>query len=76
MKLTFPGAIIELSDNDPRAIKIRQGFGYSYKNGELVVSNQQTELDRESLETKLSAGTATARELQTVLLHLLKKSQN
>jgi len=76
MTLPFPGVSVTIGDDDPRAIKIRQGFAYSFENGELVVSNNKTNLDREDLEDKLTRGIASTREIQTVLLHLLKMSQN
>ncbi len=76
MQLKFPGASVSISDQDERAIKIRQGFAYSLNtDGRVVVSDQKTNIDREDLEAKLKSGIANTREIQTILLHLLKKSQ-
>lgn len=62
-----------IDDQDERADKIKQGYGYSFVKGELVVGDQKTNPDLESLQTKLSEGTASNRDMQEVLNYLLKK---
>ena len=76
MQIKFPGGSYTIMDNDPKAIKIRKGFAYSFENGELVVSDNKIHIDKDDLEDKLSQGRATNKEIQDVLLYLLKKSQS
>lgn len=65
---------MSFSDADERAVKIRSGYGYSFNEaGELVVSDEKTNLDITAHLTKLKAGTASSPEIQTVLAHLLEK---
>ena len=73
MQLRIPqGGRCIISDDDPRAIKIRQGYSYDFENSELVVSDQKDKPDFSALLTKLNGKTATDAEVQSILHYLDK----
>jgi len=74
MKLPIPnGGRMIISDDDPRAIKIRQGFEYKFQNGALIVTNKETRPNLSDLKVKLEKRTASLPELQQIVEYLLNK---
>jgi len=77
MKFTNKNWSVSIGDDDERVRKIQKGFDWFINEiGELVVTDNKIHLDKDDLESKLSQGKATDKEIQEVLLHLLKKSQS
>ena len=73
MKITIPaGGHITIDDTDPRAIKIKKGYGYSIdSNGELKIGTEKTNFDLDTFQNKLKNKTATLADIQEYLLTII-----
>lgn len=51
MRINFEGGgHMTISDSDPKAIKIKQGYSFKCKNGELAVTDKKTNFDWDAFE--------------------------
>ncbi len=72
MKLSIPNeGHISIDDTDKRAVKIKQGYSYSVKDGELIIG-KKTEYDLTNFETKIKTGIATNTDINNFIKELIK----
>jgi len=63
---------ISVGDDDPEAIKIRQGYDWKLdEKGRVVILNTKSSPDFETILPKLKKGSAETPEIQSVLAHLV-----
>jgi len=70
MKIEFEGGTITIDDTDARAIKIKQGYSYSVKDGKLI-TGKKTEYDLTNFETKMATGIATSTDINNFIKELI-----
>jgi len=74
MRIPINGGHISINDNNPLAIKIRQGYEYSLdKEGNLSVGTNKVNYDLDTFQKKLENKTATLTDVQEYLLSKTKK---
>ena len=74
MKLEFPDCTITIDDESLEAQKVKQGYDYDRdENGRIKILGTQSRPNLELLIQKLEEGTATSKQVQNVLAHIIKK---
>jgi len=72
MRLELPnGAHMTIGDDNPMAVKIRQGYDWEVKDGELKIKTTKKNYDLESFIIKLKAGTTNPKEVEEFLLECM-----
>lgn len=61
-----------IADDNPKALKIRQGYEFDYTAGELLVGNLKTGYNVEDFEQKLNNGIVTPLDINDFLKEVVK----